>query len=115
MSLGKQLIELLEITKSRMNDNDQRSALGIADSFVRGSANTDTPMAKYDEEGPLNRDGLAASFIDAIGEADREEAKVALREARAHLNAPFANDPTILAWREQRHAKYPKGIGIAEK
>lgn len=112
MSLAQRLIELLEITKGRIGDNDQRSALGITDSFVRGSANIDVPTAKYDDDGPLNRDALAASFMDAIGEADREQAREALREARAHLNAPYANDPKILKWRDERAARYPKGIGV---
>jgi hypothetical protein len=115
MSLTQELIGLIDATKDRMSDNDQRSALGIADTFVRGSTNTDTPMAKFDDEGPLNRDGLAASFMDAIGDADKEDARKALHEARMHLNAPFANDPKILKWREQRHARFPQGIGIAEK
>lgn len=114
MDLTKKLIDLIEMAKNRMGDNDQRSALGIADSFVRGSA-TDTPLAKYDEEGPLNRDALAASFIDVLTDADREEARKALGGARLHLNAPFASDPKILKWREQRAARYPEGIGVASK
>lgn len=112
MSLAQQLIDLLELTKERIGDWDQRSALGIADNFVHGSNNIDTPLARFDESGPLNRDGLAASFIDAIGTASPAEASEALQAARRHLNAPFANDPKILKWREERAARYPKGIGV---
>lgn len=115
MSLTKELIGLTDLTVTKMSDSDQRSALGIADSFVRGSANTDTPLAKYDEEGPVNRDGLAASLIEGLGDADKDECRKALHEARKHLNAPFANNPAILRWREQRHARFPEGIGIASK
>jgi hypothetical protein len=115
MRLSQQLIDLIELTKERMSDNDQRSALGIADSFVRGSAGIETPMAKYDDAGPLNRDALAASFMDAIGDTDRDEAREALAAARKHLNAPYANDPKIVKWRQDRAAKHPQGIGVAEK
>ena len=115
MSLVQELIELIDLTGTKMSDYDQRSALGIADSYVRGSANIDTPQAAYDDEGPVNRDGLAAALIEALGNIDKEECREALREARRHLNAPFANDPAILRWREQRHARFPEGIGTAEK
>ncbi len=112
MSIAEKLKELMKITSKRMSDNDQRSALGIADSFMRGSRNIDTPGAKFDEEGPINRDGLAATLIDLLQGVEKSEGQVALAKARAFINEPFANDPKILKWRGERAARYPKGLGL---
>lgn len=112
MSLSEKLVELMKVTAQTIGDNDQRSALGIADSWVRGS-NVDVEKGRYDESGlPLNRDGLAAVIIETLGDAEKDACKEALQAARAFINAPFASDPKIMKWRNERAARFPKGIGV---
>lgn len=101
MNLKDELIKIME-SAVHVGEYDQRSALGIADSYVRGSS-VDTEKAKHDENDvPLNRDGLAASLIEALGDTPKDECKKALQAARKKLNEPYANDPKILAWRTRR-------------
>ena len=102
MNLGDELIQIME-SAVKVGEYDQRSALGIADSYVRGS-NIDTEKAKHDTETgvPTNRDGLALSLIEALGDAPKDDCKAALQSARRKLNEPYANDPKILAWRARR-------------
>jgi len=111
--MDEKLIEILKSCQHCMDDYAQRSALGIADSFVRGGR-VDLRDVKYAPEGhPASRDGLADALIAAIVDegADVDENRAALRDARKFVNAPFTDNSKLLAWREQRHAKYPKGIG----
>lgn len=114
MNLAQDLKDLMKSSAQFMSDYDQRSALGIADSWARGSQ-VETPLARYDDDGPVNRDGLAATLIEKISDADKDDARKALHEARMFVNEPYANDPKILAWRKQRHEKFPEGIGVSSK
>lgn len=114
MSLEKTLIKIME-SAVHVGEYDQRSALGIADSYVRGSQ-VDTDKAKFDDnEVPVNRDALALAMIEALGETDRPACKDALQGARRKLNAPYAEDPKMLAWRAQRAGKGALGTMTGEK
>jgi hypothetical protein len=110
MKLADQIIELMQSCEQFVGEYDQRSALGIADAYVRGSL-VEFPSAKYDGAVPRNRDALAQSIVAMVGETSKEENKEALRTARAWLNAPYVNDFEILKWRAKRAADGERAKG----
>ncbi len=95
------IIELFEATKDRMNDRDQRSALGIVDSYARGS-NVVISETKFDENGlPLNRDSLAAAIIPLVADLTKEKSYKVRHEARDWLDAPYRNEKWM-TWRSNQ-------------
>lgn len=110
MKLADQIIELMQACEGRIGEYDQRSALGIADSFVRGSV-VDVPGARFEGELPRNRDGLAGAIVALLGETPKEKNKEALRIARDWLDAPFTNDPELLKWRVKRATEGERAKG----
>lgn len=109
MKLADQIIELMQSCEQYVGEYDQRSALGIADAAVRGSR-VEFPDARFEAEVPRNRDALAAAIV-ALLPAEKGESKAALRTARGWLNAPFINDPELLAWRAKRAADGERAKG----
>lgn len=108
MSLTDELIDVME--SATLGEYDKRSAIGIADSFVRGG-NSSTPDVRQNEDGSAkSRDGLAFMFIELIKSSTKDEQRLALRETRLYLNAPYMNDPVILKWRAEREAQGPLTI-----
>ena len=103
MGQGKEIIELFEATSGWMHDDRQRSALGIADSYARGSNSWASLTPKYKEDGlPEDRDALAISIIEIISDLDKDASYAARHEARDWLDAPYRSDPNLVAWRESR-------------
>lgn len=84
--LSDQIIALLDL--SGINDYDQRSAIGMARSWV----DNQKPITWNPEQVQnAKRDQLAKDIVMLLGEnpADEAEYVAALSEARAHVNAPF--------------------------
>ena len=108
---ANEIIEVMTAAKPYVGEHWQRSALGIADTHIRGGnvdLNPDT--FRYENGIPRDRDTLAAWFIDVVdGLPNKKTAQVALNAARDWLNAPHMNDPALLKWRAERAARGPLG------
>lgn len=86
MNLSDSIITLL--TNSGINDYDQRSALGMARSWV----DNQKPVTWNPEQVEnRKRDQLAKDIVALLEDnpAEDEEYVAALSDARAHVNAPF--------------------------
>jgi hypothetical protein len=110
MRLAHEIIEVMKSCDKRIGDRDQRSALGIADSFVRGADINFSGIQVDENNVPQNRDSLAAVIIGLVEGKPKASQKEALQAARYDLNAPFRNDPAIVRFREERAAN-----GITDK
>lgn len=110
MTITEQIIALFE--SLNWTDHWKRSALGIADSYARGSnIHLGPENLKVDENGlPKDRDSLALLIIELIVDLDKEESYKVRHEARDWLDAPYRNDPALLAWRARRAAQGPLGM-----
>lgn len=99
MSLTEQMIESVTVSSVKVNDYDQRSAIGMARTWVdrREPIKWKVEQVEYP-----NRDQLAKDLVALMeGVDDRDEMIDALQGVRAHVNAPFA-DPSMLGWRAGR-------------
>lgn len=99
MSLTEQMIECVEAASVNVNDYDQRSAIGMARTWV----DRREPIKwKVEQIHVPNRDKLAEDLVALMeGVDDRDEMIEALQGVRAHVNAPFV-DPSMLGWRASR-------------
>jgi len=84
MSLAEQIIA--EIEGSKTNDYQQRSALGMARSWLDTG---DLALAVNSLDLKPNRDKLAVDIVALMADFGPEESVGALLEARKHVNAPY--------------------------
>jgi hypothetical protein len=88
MTLSERFIDMMGATE-KMGDGQQRSALGIVDSYLRGGR-VEFKEPKLDEDGiPGDRDSLAMILIGLLDEATQAEGRVASHAARDFINAPY--------------------------
>ena len=99
--LTKQVVAAVQATAATVNDSDQRSALGMARTWVEKRE----PIKRqtYFVDFFRRRDDLAEELVRIMAEADKGECLDALDEARNWVNAPFRN-PAMLARAKQRAA-----------
>ena len=83
MSLNEQIIEC--VTAAKLDDYAQRSAIGIARTWVEKQKNFEPSVHKEFR----GRDELATSLVEILADAKPEEALAALAEARRVVNAPY--------------------------
>ena len=85
--LGKRVVEVL--AEHPMIDGDQRSALGMARSWLDNGEEIrwNPDQAHYEK-----RDILAKALVDVIRDEDRDEAIEALADGRRVVNAPFVTE-----------------------
>lgn len=100
------VMELIKSTQAVMTNNDQRSAIGMARSWMM------TGRLKLAGEGLekayASRDKLAVDLVEAIRGAGPDDRLAALAEARAYINAPYVN-PTMLGYQAARAKAGPVG------
>jgi hypothetical protein len=84
------------VQTSGCNEYDQRSALGMARSWLE----TGKPVAR-DSNFMHLRDDLAEALITEIRDMDHSDAVAALQSARAVINAPYI-DPTMSGQQSDR-------------
>lgn len=99
---------LAVIQASGTNDYDQRSALGMARTWLDKHEPVVRTSHVYGK-----RDDLAGAIIAEIETMDRDDALDALREARTFVNAPYL-DPTMNGQRLGRAAILKPG-GASDK
>lgn len=87
--LTEKIKACVRATSATLYDNDQRSAIGMAGSWVRSGKPIE--RSKADATLMKNRDDLAVA-LGAILEGHKpEDCKKALAAAREMINAPFVN------------------------
>ena len=91
IELNKRILEA--VLESGLNDYDQRSALGMARTWV----DQQKPVKRSEMKGYEKRDDLAELLVGIMEEeeADPDECVAALAAARAKVNEPYL-DPTML-------------------
>jgi len=112
MSINERI--LAQIQEFKGNDYDQRSALGMTRSWLdNGYLDTWSPERHKDMTENKGRDQLAKDLVAICEElkAKRPDVLVALREARAWVNAPFF-DPTMNGAQSRKTTMKP---GAAKK
>lgn len=90
MSLNEQILSIIQAFNG--SDYDQRSALGMARTWIDGNEPIFSTHEAY-----KSRDKLAQEIIAALeaSEADDEERIAALANAREVVNAPFRVDSFV--------------------
>ena len=91
MNLSEQITETV-INFPKVTDHDQRSAIGMARTWVeKGKLDVWDPIRHKDQIQNVQRDALATAIVDVFreSEADEDEMIAALAAARAAVNAPF--------------------------
>lgn len=91
MSLAKQITEAVQATDGKLNDYGQRSAIGMARSYL------DTQKFKEPNSLDLkaNRDALANELVSLMEGHSEEDCIAALQEARKWVNAPFVDEAML--------------------
>lgn len=84
MSLNEQILSIMQAFQG--SDYDQRSALGMARTWIDGRDPEFSPEAAYKSRDELTREIIAA--LEASG-AETEEMVGALAEVRKVVNEPF--------------------------
>jgi len=110
--LNDRVMNAILDTQSTMPDNDQRSAIGMAESYLR----TGKAIVRQTIHPTLyaRRDDLAERFVEIVQVEDKNDAKMALRLAREYINAPFI-DPTMNGQLDGKaRIEKPKGANNAE-
>ncbi len=97
--LTSRVIAVVQATTGEMSDHDQRSALGMACSWVRNGKTI--IRQSYFQSMFKRRDDLAEALVEALRDGDKVEQVAALGKAREVLNAPFA-DPGMATYRLAR-------------
>lgn len=95
--LNEAILAKVEESVGKINDYDQRSALGMVRSWLdSGRLGVWEPQSGKDKIQYPKRDQLASDLVALIEESGAERGEVldALAEARAWVNAPFL-DPTM--------------------
>lgn len=86
--LSELMIARIEAAKAKVNDHDQRSAIGMARTWVdrREPIKRNSEQIEYP-----NRDQLAKDLVAEMEAhpAENSEYVEALLEARKHINAPY--------------------------
>lgn len=102
MNLSEQICQCVEDTNKTMNDYDQRSAIGMARSWV----DNQKPIERNDYAPQLhaNRDNLAEALVTILEGHERDEQIQALRDVRQMVNAPFI-DPRMMGYQASRAKK----------
>lgn len=98
------VMALIEGTVATMADFDQRSALGMARSWIENAK----PIKRNDFQQQFKgtyaqRDDLAEALVMAMQGGEPDEQIVALAGAREFINKPF-EDPAMLGYRRSRLA-----------
>lgn len=96
-TLSEQVLET--VLDSGLGDGDQRSAIGMARSWLDLSEVKSACLGL--ETLYRGRDALAGRLVEVIRGAGREEAIEALRAARDVINEPFL-DTSMAGWRASR-------------
>lgn len=87
--LNDMVIACVQATNGFMNDRDQRSAIGMADAFLR--TGKEVERSEYFSELMKNRDDLAIELVEIVREYDEADGKEALALVRQAINEPFLN------------------------
>lgn len=95
-ALSQAVMECVLASSAHVNDYDQRSALGMARSWLD---NQEPIRWNPDQVHYPLRDALAEELVKLIEEAEPEDAIVALSLAREKVNEPFL-DPGMARFRE---------------
>jgi hypothetical protein len=95
----ERVLARMEATKGKMTDGDQRSALGMARTWL--DKHEDIVRQSNFAGQFKRRDDLAIALVEIFRAGDRGECLAALQEARARLNKPF-EDPSMATFRAAR-------------
>ena len=96
MRLNEQIIEC--VTAAKLDDYAQRSAIGIARTWVEKQKNFEPSVHKEFR----GRDELATSLVEILADAKPEEALAALAEARRVVNAPYQQQSLVMGTAKQK-------------
>lgn len=91
MNLTQQITETV-INFPKVTDYDQRSAIGMARTWVeKRKLDVWDPIRHKDQIQNVQRDALATALVDIFRQAEAEEDEMiaALASARAEVNRPF--------------------------
>ena len=100
-TLESRVVECVKATTKNMTDYDQRSALGIARSWI----DKRKPIERADPFYKMGRrDDLAEALVEILKDCEAEEGVAALGVARDMVNAPFL-DERMLGFRAMREKR----------
>jgi hypothetical protein len=99
MSNNKPTPNILSLLQSsNLVDYDQRSALGIARTWLEKHE----PLVPTTHPSYQKRDALAQQLIDRVAELDPEAAVAELAHARSVINEPFKRDGFVGTAKEKK-------------